>query len=146
MRLSKTLLSFHQSYATLKKMQDKPIINYKQLRKISPEAARTAVLNYLFSNSHNVTQTARTFGLQRMVVYDIIKKSKKGNLQDRSKAPKVVQNRTSQHIIEKIIEAKNKTGFGPKRLFDYLQLRYGLYVAYGTIRSILRRNEHRILD
>ena len=52
-------------------------IDYKQLRKINPEAARRAVLQYLKSNGHNVSQTALVFGINRTVVYDILRKRRK---------------------------------------------------------------------
>jgi len=32
-------------------------IDYKQLRKINPEAARKAVLEYLKTNNHNISET-----------------------------------------------------------------------------------------
>lgn len=72
-----------------------PLINYKHLRKINPEAARTAVLEYLSSNGDNIAQTARVFGVQRVTIYDILKKSQQHNLKDRSKAPKRVWNKKS---------------------------------------------------
>ena len=49
-------------------------IDYKQLRKVNPETARLAVLEYLKSNRHNISDAARVFGINRCVVYDILKK------------------------------------------------------------------------
>jgi transposase len=43
-------------------------INYKTLRKINPEAARLAVIEYLSTNKGNISEAARVFGLQRTVV------------------------------------------------------------------------------
>ena len=48
-------------------------IDYKQLRRINPEAARKAVLEYLRTNNHNISEAAFIFGIRRPVVYDIIK-------------------------------------------------------------------------
>ena len=62
-------------------------INYQVLRKINPEAARLAVIEYLKTNKGNISEAARVFGIQRTVVYDILKKKEEGNLKDRSRAP-----------------------------------------------------------
>ena len=62
-------------------------INYKVLRKINPEAARLAVIEYLKTNKGNISEAARVFGIQRTVVYDILKKEGEGDLRDRSRAP-----------------------------------------------------------
>ncbi|HAJ33838.1 MAG TPA: hypothetical protein DCK79_10865 [Candidatus Atribacteria bacterium] len=60
-------------------------INYKVLRKINPEAARLAVIEYLSTNKGNISEAARIFGIQRTVVYDILKKEEEGDLEDRSR-------------------------------------------------------------
>ncbi len=44
-------------------------IDYKQLRRINPQAARRAVIDYLKTNGHNISHTALTFGINRTVVY-----------------------------------------------------------------------------
>jgi len=49
-------------------------IDYKQIRKINPEAARRAVIEYLRTNGHNISQAALIFSINRTVVYDIINK------------------------------------------------------------------------
>jgi transposase-like protein len=49
-------------------------INYKELRKISPETARQAVVDYWQNNGGNIAEVARTFGINRCVVYDILHK------------------------------------------------------------------------
>ena len=119
-------------------------IDYKALRKVSPKAARTAVLKYLDTSGGNIADCSRVFGVQRPVVYDIIKKDNEGNLDDRSKAPKTNPRRTASSIEDKVIEVKNKTHLGPKRLSIYLKKYESLNVAYGTIRHIIRRNKDRI--
>ncbi len=107
-------------------------------------AARTAVLEYLKTNGGNIADCARTFGVNRPVVYDIIVKKAEGDLSDRSKAPKHSPNKTLSEIEDKVIEVKNKTRMGAKRLSRYLAKYEKLVVPYGTIRHILRRNKDRI--
>jgi len=132
-------------------MQPGARIDYKTLRRINPEAARQAVLEYLASCGHNITETARVFGITRPVVYDILAKRQTGDpslrsgqaLCDRSKAPHRQPRRTPAVVEERVIAARNKTRLGPKRLSLYLARYEGLPVSWATIRHILRRNRHR---
>jgi len=55
-------------------------IDYKELRKINPEAARKAVLEYLKTNEANISRTARLFGINLSVVYNFIRKDEEGDL------------------------------------------------------------------
>jgi len=120
-------------------------IDYKQLREINPETARRAVLEYLKSNGHNISQTALVFGINRTVVYDVLRKEKEGNLKDRSRAPRNQSRRTPIQVEDKVIEVKCKARYGPERLSRYLKQHEGLYVPPGTIRHIIRRNKGRIV-
>lgn len=58
-------------------------IDYKGLRKVNPESARWAVIEYLKTNQSNISEADKTFGIQRMVIYDILKKKQEGNLKNR---------------------------------------------------------------
>ena len=62
-------------------------IDYKKLRKINPEAARKAVLEYLKTNKGNISQAASVFCISRCVVYNILRKEKEGDLRDRPRTP-----------------------------------------------------------
>jgi transposase-like protein len=118
-------------------------IDYKSLRKINAEAARRAVLEYM-KTDHNISETARLFGITRAVVYDIMRKEESDDLGDRSRTPRSQPRKTPALVEDKIIEVKNKTNLGPERLSRYLK-KYGeLNIAVGTIRHILRRNKARL--
>ena len=119
-------------------------IDYKQLRKINPEAARMAVLEYLKNNNHNISEAASIFGINRPVVYDIIKKEREGDLKDRPKVPKHQPRRTPMAIEDKVIEVKNRTRLGPERLSLYLKQHEGISIPAGTVRHIIRRNKKKI--
>ena len=119
-------------------------IDYKSLRKINPETARLAVLEYLKTNKHNIAQASRVFGINRSVIYDILNKEKEGDLKDRSKAPKHQPNKTPNKTEDIVIKIKNKTHLGPKRLSRYLKKYEKVLVPSGTIRHILRRNKDRL--
>jgi len=103
-----------------------------------------AVLNYLESIGGNVKQTAKVFGINRCVVYDILNKQASGDLTDRSRTPKHQPAKTSASIENQVIIAKNKTHLGPIRLSLYLSKYEDLQIAAGTIRHILRRNKGRL--
>ncbi len=120
------------------------LIDYKTLRGVNPTAARMAVLEYLKTSRKNISQTARAFGVQRPVVYDVLRKEKEGDLSDRSRAPKRQPGKTPREVEDKVLAAKNKTHLGPERLSRYLKTYENLPVPYGTIRHILRRNKDRI--
>jgi transposase len=119
-------------------------IDYKKLREVSPEAAREVVLQYLDTNGGNKADAARTFGITRPVVYDILKKQGEGDLRDRSRQPKHQPNKTPPEIEDQVIKAKNTTHKGYRRLSNHLKKYQGINVAPGTIRNILRRNRHRL--
>lgn len=119
-------------------------IDYKGLRRINPQAARQAVLEYLASVAGNVSRTAKAFGITRAVVYDIVRKARSGDLRDRPKTPRRQPKKTPAAVEEQVIAAKNLTHFGPKRLAIYLAKYESLELSWATIRNILRRNRHRL--
>ena len=114
-------------------------MDYQALRKISPEAARTAVLQYLSSGNSNISQCAKAFGIQRAVIYDILSR-KNDDLKDKSKKPYKIANKTSEKVELMVISLKQQTNFGPKRLLKVLK-NHRLNIPYGTLRGILRRNK-----
>jgi transposase len=119
-------------------------IDYKTLRQINPEAARQAVLEYLKTNGGNKAEAARVFGVNRTVVYDILKKAAEGDLQDRPKTPKHQPNKIPLAVEKKVIALRNKTRLGPQRLSIYLAKHQDLQMPPGTIRHILKRNKEKL--
>ena len=125
-------------------MNPGPLIDYKQLRRINPQAARQAVLEYLNAQGGNIAGTARAFGVNRPVVYDILGKAAAGDLRDRPKTPRRQPRRTPAPVEQQVIAAKNRTRLGPERLSLWLRKYAQLLVPPGTIRHILRRNRSQI--
>ena len=95
-------------------MQPGVHIDYKALRRINPQAARRAVLDYLASCGHNIAATARAFGITSPVIYDILVKQRQGDLRDRSRAPKRQPRKTPAAVEERVLAAKNKARLGPQ--------------------------------
>ena len=102
-------------------------------------------MEYLKSNSGNISDAARVFGINRPVIYDILRKQEQGDLTDRSKAPHRRPRRTPPDVEQKVLQAKNKTRLGPLRLSVYLSKYEALSVPPGTIRHILRRNKSQLV-
>lgn len=65
-------------------------------------------------------------------------------MKDRSRAPLHSPYQTPTKIEDKVVEAKNQTRLGPKRLSIYLKKYEKIKVPYGTIRHILRRNKSKL--
>jgi len=125
-------------------MQPGVHIDYKVLRRINPEAARRAVLEYLSSCNHNVAQTGRAFGITRATVYAILDKAREGDLTDRPKTPHRQPRKTPPQVENRVVAVRNRTGLGPRRLARYLAQYEELVVPWPTVRHILRRNRHRL--
>lgn len=116
-------------------------LDYKELRGISPKAARRAILQILKSTDGNVAETARLLHTTRRTIYKTLKKEECGDLDDSSTAPKSVPNRTASDIEDKVIEIKKKTRYGPVRIADELKDVHGITLSTHTIRNILRRHK-----
>jgi len=116
-------------------------LDYKELRGISPKAARRAILQVLKSVDGNVAVCARLLHTTRRTIYKALKKDENGNLDDSSTAPKTVPNRTASDIEEKVIEIKSKTRYGPIRIAEELFEQHGITLSIHTIRNIVRRHK-----
>jgi len=115
------------------------LLDYKELREISPQAARRAILQVLKSSDGNITECARLLHTTRRTIYKALRKDEVGDLKDSSTAPKNVPNRTASNIEEKVIEIKKKTRYGPIRIADELFEQHRITLSIHTIRNILRR-------
>ena len=99
-------------------------------------------VGYLIYTLILTVSTARVFGINRCVVYDILQKQASGDLNDRSHAPHYQPRKTPDHIEKQVIAAKNKTHLGPIRLSLYLSKYEQVHIPPGTIRHIIRRNHY----
>src|ERR1700734_3880952 len=116
-------------------------LDYKELRGISPKAARRAILQVLKSVDGNVAECARLLHTTRRTIYKALKKDAAGDLNDSSTAPRNVPNRTASNIEEKVIEIKEKTHYGPIRIADELFEQHRITLSTHTIRNIVRRHK-----
>lgn len=116
-------------------------LDYQELRAISSQAARQAVLQILKACNGNIAQTAKLLHITRATVYKAIKKKRSGDLADTPKIAKHIHNKTSADIENKVILLKKKTRYGPIRLAEELWECYQIKLSTHTIRNILRRNK-----
>jgi putative transposase len=122
-------------------MQTTTPLDYQELRSISPKAARQAILQILKANNGKVAPTARMLGVTRATIYKAIAKKEAGNLDDLSRAPRKVHNKTAKKIEKKVVTLKKKTNYGPLRLKEELFEVYGIDLSEHTIRNIVRRHK-----
>src|SRR3989344_2016251 len=114
------------------------LLNYHSLYKLNPEAARSAMLE-VWSQTGNISKTARMFSTTRRVVQLAIEKQLVGNLADKSHQAITVHNRTEGLVEEKVIALKNSTKFGYRRVAKDLREKQGLQIKDSTVRNILKR-------
>ncbi len=129
------MINYHTEY-----MNTGIHLEYKELRSISPKAARQAVLQILASNKGNITQTAQMLNVTRRTIYKALKKKSANKLDDTSTAPHTVHNKTAFNIEEIVVKLKEKTNYGPVRLQEELYESSGISLSSHTIRNIIRRN------
>lgn len=116
-------------------------LSYHELKKISPQAARQAILSIYESVGKDVAKTARILNTTRPTIYLALRKKGGGNLHDLSRAPHTVANKTPASIEQKVIALKEKINYGPLRLAEELKLQDNITLPISTIRNIVRRNK-----
>jgi transposase len=118
------------------KKQDKDM-SYHELRKTNPVSARMLVRKILARNNGNVSKTAKILGIDRKTV----RRARDGTLEDLSRRPKNIKNKTEKELEDLIVSEAKETGFGYKRLTKYLLAKHGIEFSQDTVRAILKRNK-----
>lgn len=118
-------------------MEGQPLINYHDLRKLSPEKAREIIRKVLDNNGGNVSETARILGVSRATV----RRGRDGELGDMSRKPLSSPNRTESRFEELLVKEGKHTGFRYRRLTSYMMRKYSLYLSENTVKAILKRNK-----
>lgn len=91
----------------------------------------------------NAKETCAHFGISRKTFYKWYKRfrSSGGNpssLADLPRTPHHFPRRTTDEIRHQVIELRNATGFGPRRLSKELQTQKGVKISERTIWKIIR--------
>lgn len=114
------------------------LLNYHSLYKLNPQTARSVMLE-VFTQTGNISKTARMFSTTRKVVQLAVKKHSDGNLADKSHVAFTIHNKTNSLVEEKVIALKNSTKFGYRRVAKNLREKQGLEIKDSTVRNILKR-------
>ena len=98
---------------------------YHDLRKISPEKARSLLLRVLERNHKNISRTARILSISRNTVYRALK----GPLHDLPRTPKYSPSKTPRDLESLILSEAKRTGYRYRRLSAHLWNKYGLKIS-----------------
>ena len=117
-------------------------VSYKEAYAMNPKQARMKLVEtYLTCGS--IAETARRWHTSRNLVRKWVRRFEEeglAGLQDRSRRPHSSPSQTPPEVEAKVREARERTGYGRKRLSWYLWQEEGLLLSPHTIRHILRRS------
>lgn len=113
------------------------MLNYQEIREISPEKAREVVKKVLKEQKGNVSATARILKIKRKTV----RRARDGTLYDQSRSPHNSPNKIETSMEQLIINEGKNTGYRYRRLSGFLYDKYGLTIAEDTVKAVLRRNK-----
>lgn len=121
-------MTYYQYYEVTKNMQpfDKVKIRLEMVKHAKEES---------------VTDASRLFNTSRPTVYKWLKRHEEDGIEglyDRSRAPNRVHNKTPEHIEDKVVDIRNKTG---KMSTKVLVRDFGISVSHETARRILHDRE-----
>jgi transposase len=97
-----------------------------------------------YDETRSVQAVCEKFGISRKTFYKWLKRYRSQNgdnnsLADRSRRPHRFPRATPAEEIELLKQAKEKTGFGQRRLRAYLEKNYNITLSERTIWKILKR-------
>lgn len=96
----------------------------------------------LYAEEHSVSAAARHFGTTRKTVRKWLLRHRRGEtLTDRSRRPHSCPTRTDPETEQLVVQTRNRTGYGPHRLADWLARTEGVEISPWTVRNILGRHD-----
>ena len=108
--------------------------------------ARELLLSCHEQNNHSISETAREIQCNRRTVMRALEKKEEGNLADSPHTPRSQPRQTDPAIEAKVLEWREKTKRGKKRLHRILADEEKLQVPISTIGKILKRNKVKLRD
>jgi transposase len=97
-----------------------------------------------YQEKKNVRLVCQKFGISRKTFYKWLKRYNKSggdatSLRDNSRKPHRFPRATPKEVVQQIVEAKKETGFGQRRLKQYLAEKHNISVSEHTIWKLLKR-------
>lgn len=97
-----------------------------------------------YEEKKNARLVCQKFGISRKTFYKWLKRYRNSgdnpcSLMDNSRKPHRSPRATPQEVINQIIQAKRETGYGQRRLKDYLAKKYNIVISEHTIWKLLKR-------
>lgn len=115
------------------------MLNYHEIRALSPEKAREVIKNVLKQKGGNVSKTARILHIQRRTV----RRARDGTPEDKSRRPHASPNKIESFFENLIVKEGKETGYRYRRLSGFLYDKYGVDIPEGTVKAVLKRNNIR---
>jgi transposase len=97
-----------------------------------------------YQEKKNVRLVCQKFGISRKTFYKWLKRYNKSggdpaSLRDNSRKPHRFPRATPKEVVQQIVDAKKETGFGQRRLKQYLAEKHNISVSEHTIWKLLKR-------
>lgn len=110
----------------------------------TPDRGLTIRLRWMeyYQLTHNVTGTARHFGISRGTFYRWVKRYEKygeKGLAELSRRPHKINWQIPQQIVDLILQIRYQRGYGHQRMSLYLRKRHNVFVSSTTILRIFKR-------
>lgn len=112
------------------------MLNYHEIRALSPEKAREIVRKILRNNKGNISLTAQILN----ITCKTVRRARYGTLEDYSRRPHRSPHKTKTMLENLIVTEGRKTGYRYRRLSGLLFDKYGLNISEETVKAILKRN------
>jgi len=98
-------------------------------------AARNLARTVLGNNRGNVSKAARILGCSRLCV----RRAREGPLEDYSREPHHQPRKTQESMELFVLDIRQQTGYGKRRLKKHLKAKYGFIMKEDTVAKILKR-------
>lgn len=106
--------------------------------------SRLSWFRHFHEKSQNIAKTCRYFGISRPTFYYWLKRYKSGGqkaLSDLSRRPKNSPKAIDPLVIRKIIKLRKKLQYGPSRIAQELDRRYGIKLSGKTVYAYLKKRK-----